>query len=213
MEKRHSNRDWSKHVVTKTETETENFSKVSLEIPGRTMFAVHFINTCGVLLVTGDYGRWSFCREFRPSAGGAVDKEYWIEKLKSGSTQDPISFNPEKTAEELLQRLKDSIWDEYDEDVPENIGKIMECVPYDVCDLLKGYPSDVIEAVEWLVEARETLRNEGHNGYIAYNMRSMPYHVNNDFPEVFTVHPQLLVVFDAFDEICRRMKENEGSTL
>lgn len=206
--KRNPEVDWSKHVVTTVQS--ENFIKASLAVPGQTMYSVNFINTCGVLLVTGDYGRWSFCCEFHPSAGGAVGEEYWIEKLKSGSTQEPISFNPEKTAEELLQRLRDSIWDEYDVDAPENLGQILECLPYEVCDLLKGYPSDVIEAVEWLIETRATLRHEGHTAYISYNMQRMPDHVNNDFPEVFDAHPQLLVVFDAFDEICRRMKEEEN---
>jgi hypothetical protein len=27
-----------------------------------------FINTCGVMTVTGDFGNWVFCREFHPSA-------------------------------------------------------------------------------------------------------------------------------------------------
>jgi hypothetical protein len=36
------------------------------------MYRFDFINTNGIMAVTGDYGNWMFCREFHPSPDGGV---------------------------------------------------------------------------------------------------------------------------------------------
>jgi len=71
------------------------------EIRGR----INFINTNGVMVVTGDYGNWLFCREFHPSAEGGVSDGYWHEKLQRLSTQDGLEFDSTRTAEEIKEGL------------------------------------------------------------------------------------------------------------
>ena len=44
-----------------------------LRKPGTDMDNIKYINTNGVMVVTGDYGNWMFCREFHPSADGLVN--------------------------------------------------------------------------------------------------------------------------------------------
>jgi len=205
--KNRTNIDWSKHEVT--EVTTENFSKITLAIPNTVMYSVNFINTCGVLLVTGDYSRWSFCRTFRPEPGTYVSDEYWLEKLQSGSIQDPLVFSAEKTRERLIEMLREDIWDEYSIGAPgvTALSRLETCSSHQVQDVLSDCPVDILEALEWLIGAKETI-NEGHLVYMDC-MNDRPEHTCLDLPEVFETHPQLLAVFDAFDEICRRLKVKE----
>ena len=60
--------DWSGHELIITDT--EGLLTHYLKKPGTLMNAVMFINTNGVLVVTGDYSNWMFDREFHPSKGG-----------------------------------------------------------------------------------------------------------------------------------------------
>lgn len=201
--------DWSKHVVE--EESSPGFSCVSLRIPDRNMYAVHFINVAGTLLVTGYYGRWTFCREFHPEAGEKVSEAYWIEKLQNNSTQNPLVFNIERTRKRLLEILREDVWDAYSIGAPDVtvLSRLETCSSHKVQDVVPDCPEDILEALEWLIDAKETL-NEGHLVYMAC-MKNRPDHLCMELPEEFDTHPQLRVVFEAFDEICRRMKESSNS--
>ena len=169
-----TNTDFSKHILTTTKREDTLIHVLAK--PGTNMDSVTFINTNGIMAVTGDYGNWIFCREFHPSPPGSVSDIYWTEKLQLSSSQDPYDFDGKVAQKEIEELLKDP-----DKSLTE-------------------------KEKEWLNELSEAA-NDSEFEYIAQAM---------DYPFSFPVEmiPKgkvtkywLLVVFDAFDEICQRMKK------
>lgn len=66
--------------------------------PGTYYMAVTFINTKGVMAVTGDLGNYIFEREFHPAASNWVSCGYWLEKLSDYySGQKGVEYDPEAT--------------------------------------------------------------------------------------------------------------------
>lgn len=97
--------DFSKHevIVVETPAVTTHY----LRKPNTICDSIKFINTNGILAVTGDYGNWIFCREFHPSPTGSVSDGYWMEKLQIASSQEPEEYDEEATKKELQRRLND----------------------------------------------------------------------------------------------------------
>lgn len=154
--------------------------------PGHShMYKIKFINTNNVMVVTGDYGNWMFCREFHPSADGRVSDGYWHEKLGMYSTQDGREFDSEETKKEIQSGLDGGL-EEYGYD-----GEKLE--------QMKEYYEELLDYVElsyWEYE------------HYAYN--NYPSFTDHEcVPNIKRTKYWLKVVFDAFDEICRRMKENK----
>lgn len=143
---------------------------------------IKFINTCGVLVVTGDYGNWIFCREFHPSKKEKVSDHYWIEKAQINSTQKPTEFDSNAT-------------DTY---IQQGIASDLEEYGYggDKLEEMKKYYTDLLDYVhlsEW--------------EYISYAYNNYPSFVDvEQVPFVKSTNIQLQVVFDAFDEICDRVE-------
>lgn len=78
-----------------------------LKKPNTIIDNIKFINTNGILAVTGDYSNWMFCREFHPSADGYVDDGYWKEKLKIHSCQEPSNYDSKRTEEAIKELMND----------------------------------------------------------------------------------------------------------
>lgn len=172
--------DWSKHEVIVTDQE---YLKIwHIKKPDTVVNNVKFINTNGILAVTGDFGNWIFCREFWPSVDGGVSDGYWGEKLKIASEQTYSAYDTEETAKEIEEMLNGGL-EEY------------------------GYEGEELEQMkEYLTECLAVSDDELEYTYQAY--RNMPSFM--DYEQVIfrkSPHRWLLAVFDAFDEICRRMKE------
>jgi len=126
MKEPRTNIDWGKHEVTKTEFEGVLIHKIAK--PDTRCRSVVFINTQGILAVTGDYGNWIFCREFHPSKDGFVSDSYWCEKLRIGSTQKPSDFDSDGTEKEIRKMLKEEdISNEDKEYLKDIIGEVNEC--------------------------------------------------------------------------------------
>jgi hypothetical protein len=167
-----TNVDFSKHelIIEKNDNVLiHHFKK-----PGTFFDSVKFINTSGILAVTGDYGNWIFCREFHPSKDGGVSDGYWIEKLRSASTQKPYDFDSDIAQKE--------------------IANLLESEDYNF----------TIEEREWL----ESLSDTAYDGEYAYIAEAM--NRPNDFeaemiPRGEKVNYWLEVIFDAFEEICKRL--------
>ena len=106
--------DFSEHelIITKN----DNVLIHHLKKPNTIMDNVKFINIEGVLLVTGDYSRWSFCREFHRSADGRVSDYYWCEKLSIDSSQTYSDYSSEDTYERLKESLTEYIENRKEED-------------------------------------------------------------------------------------------------
>ena len=170
--------DWSKHHIT---VKKDMYTTIHTITTGSVIYQVNFINTCGNLIVNGDFGNWIFCREFLPSPEGYVSDGYWLEKLSIGSTQEYEKYDAEETTlllEEELQELNE-------------LKRVENTKDYD----------ELIEYYEGCLNCCEEEIN-----YLAF---AHDYPSDCDFECVKVgkkTNHWLLIIFDAFEEICRRLK-------
>lgn len=171
--KKRTQRDWSKHelIITKN----ENVSVYSLKRPNE--FSVNFINTNGILAVTGDYGNWIFCREFHPEEDSHVSDSYWIQKLKISSSQNPYIFDS-AIAIEGIKNFEESFLKEH----------------------------EMSQEVEmWINDLKKSVYDEIEFLYILYKQRPIEIYDCEIVLKYKHLNSWLLYIFDAFDEICERM--------
>jgi hypothetical protein len=171
--------DFSKHeVIVKQNDECLIHH---LKIPTINCHNIKYINCSGILAVTGDFGNWIFCREFHPSKDGYVSNGYWHEKLKILSTQEAMDFDGEATKKALQDKL-----DEYKQDKGEDANE----------DVIEYYEECINKCDEHELDYTYYAHREQPNGF--------------DYEDVILIKDYkfwLKAVFDGFDEICRRMKE------
>ena len=178
MKGKRSNVEFEKHeVIATVEGDTKTWY---LKIPETRMNSIKFINSGGIMAVTGDYGNWIFCREFIPNGKeGGVSDQYWEEKLRIASTQNPYEFDEEETIKEI-NRIR-----EEEEDLTQEENDYLdECI------------SAAQEGGE--VEYNSFAYQNGVGRFSDYE--SVPSAEKR-------TQFWLKAVFDGFDEICRRMKE------
>ena len=184
MREQRQNIDFSEHKLTITKT--DNILIHSFKKPGTIMCSIKFINTNGVMAVTGDFGNWIFCREFHPSAEGFVSDHYWLEKLSINSIQDGTQFSSELTKKEIEEGINGGL-EEYGYS-DEKLDKMLEYYK----ELL-----DYVDYSEW--------------EYTAFAYGELPDFIDaEEVPMVKETMPRLEIVFDAFDIICERLKKENG---
>jgi hypothetical protein len=172
--------DFSKHSLIISESKNPQVSIAELKVKGSRINSFVFVNTMGIMSVTGDYGNYIFCREFHPHDDGGVSDSYWIEKMVISSIQKPGEFCSESTQqeiEELLSRKEEQGLSEED--------------------------------VEYLEDLLTHVDDEIEYAYNAYRQKPSKgvFSDNEYIPFCKKIHVQIPYVFDAFDEICRRLKE------
>jgi hypothetical protein len=161
-----------------------------LKKPDTNYDCIKFINTNGIMAVTGDYGNWIFCREFHPNAKGGVSSMYWHEKLEYASSQEGREFDGDLTKEEILMGLDTEL----------------EAYGYEgekLCEIKEYYTEllDYVGLSQWEYEA-----------YAYSNIPS--FLCAENVPYIRKTKIWLQIIFDGFDEICRRLKEAEdGKTI
>lgn len=179
----------------RTKVDFSNHKLVIEEYPGvlihkfrRPDTGVHnlvFINTCGILAVTGDFGNWVFCREFHPSTDSDdVSDGYWDEKLQIASEQKAKKYDSEYT-KELIKEFKKNF--------PHNYGN--------------GSHDYVIddEVKDWFESLEQNVDDEIEYTYIAY--RDKPNYIDyEDIPFGVKRHAWLNAVYDGFEAICEYLK-------
>lgn len=173
--------DFSEHELIVTEK--DGLLIHHLKKPNTNWDNIKYINTNDIMAVTGDYGNWIFCREFHPSAKGYVSEGYWHEKLSIASTQDAMDFDGEATKEAIQEKIN-----EYKEENGEDAKE---------------------EVIEYYQECINKC-NEHELDYTHFAYREQPDGM--DYDDVILIKDYkiwLKTVFDGFDEICRRMKEQE----
>ena len=159
------------------EIQTNEMSIHHLKKPDTIEQNVKFINTNNILAVTGDYGNWIFCREFHPSKDGYVSPYYWIEKLEIYSTQTGTEYSAEETEKAI---------EEFESD-------------YD-----SEYVNDEFE--DWIERLKESVHDEIEYTQIAY--REHPNDIDvESIPFEKEIKVWLRCVFDAFNEICKRIEK------
>jgi len=180
--------DWSKHeIIIQDHPEADQIVHY-FKRPDTIMQSVKFINTHGILAVTGDYGNWIFCRSFVPSAeSDFVSDGYWKEKIRTVSTQSTKEWDAEKMREALnekIEELEDIYGDQQDK-----------------IDKAREYYSECLEYVDDEHEYIEFAR---------YHPVFMDY---EDLVLVYATPFWLLAIFDAYDEIVRRLRAEKEETL
>ena len=178
MKGKRSGLEFEKHELTVTHTDEPNIliTVHRLKKPDTFTESMKFINTNGVLVVTGDWGNWIFCREFHPGPKNGVSDGYWCEKLQIASSQEPYEYDEDATRVGLNERLCDA------EEPPDEKTK------------------------EYLLECLDRCGEEFY--YLAWAHDNMPHGYDHEYVvNRRKIKPWLQVVFDGFDEICRRMKE------
>jgi len=182
MRESRTNFDFSKHVLNITKTDLITIHELK-DPKYDYMYSLKFINTNGVMVVTGDFGNWMFCREFLPSEKTGVSDMYWVEKLQLYSSQKALGYSSEETAKQLEYEIKQGL-EEY------------------------GYDGDRLKkAKEFYKELLENVDDEIEYTYKAYRNYDCPSFLDmEEIPFVKSIRHQLKIVFDAFDELCRRCK-------
>lgn len=167
--------DFSKHVLTVKESDVTSTIVYEFMIPGTRMNGLTFINSQGIMAVTGDWGNWIFCREFHPVAGSDnVSGGYWDEKLQISSEQKSHKFDSEETTARI---------DTFKETFEESYGREMN-----------------EEELEWVEYLERNVDDEHEYVYGAYRQTPKDIDVEN-VPFGTKRHYWLNVVYDAFDYI------------
>ena len=178
--------DFSKHELNVYENKTDDKTRIlvhHLELPNSVMNNIRFVNTNGIMFVTGDFGNWMFCREFHPSAEGHVSDGYWHEKLGVLSSQEGREFDSEGTKEEIERGLSSGL------------------VEY-------GYEGDRLEQMKEYYDGLLNYVECSEWEYEAYAYNNFPSFEDTEcVPNVKKTKNWLAIIFDGFDEICSRLKE------
>jgi hypothetical protein len=175
--KRRTDVNFDKHELTVIDTNDVLIHKFKKS--NTICCSITFINTQGIMAVTGDYGNWIFCREFHPSAEGFVSDSYWCEKLRISSTQKISDYDSEDTRKEMEKMISNED-ENLDEEDREYLKSLLDYV--DECE------------ERYLVYAHDNLPKNRDHEFVPY---------------IKKLNPWLEVIFDAFDEICQRYKRKE----
>lgn len=171
--------DFSKHEIIVTKNSWE------LNLENKKMLGIKFTNIDEVMLVTGDFGNWIFCRQWVPCLNTKVSEGYWIEKLKNGSSQIAGAYSPEKT----LKAIEEKIAELHEEPYSDNEDIQNEYLEY--LEEMKGYVHDELD-------------------YTYHAYRDKPEFLEyEDVIFIKKINPQLQVVFDAWDYLCDRMESGQ----
>lgn len=177
--------DFSNHTHTVEEFKSESGNTIRVDHMRKgnsSMGYVRFVNDDYGLSVFGDFGNWIFCRAFTPDKDGYVCVSYWNEKLHMKSTQDHSKFDGDETFKELQEEIDNGL-SEYGYD-----GEELKAVK-EFYKELQGYTGDEVEYT-----------------YHAFRGGAMPDNIDYEqIPFVKKGSDRLLIVFDAFNEICNRL--------
>lgn len=177
-----TNFDFSKHklIIKKT----DDFSSYELLTPDTAINHVKFTNIDGLCLVTGDFYNWVFCRGFHPTKDGSVSDHYWCEKLQLSSSQNPYKWSAKKCRSEIEEKIKE-----------------LEDCDYE--------PKEIDELKEFWNNCLNHIEDGCSVYYEAYAHGEKPYYLEHeDIPRGIVIQPYLEIIFDAFEEICKRMSMN-----
>lgn len=180
-----TNTDFNKHILYETHYKNpitgHNLDVWELKIPNTVLYRIIFVNSCGVLTVSGDFGRFSFCREFHPSKDGYVSDGYWLEKLKIGNDLVWDRYDSEETEKEIKELIKTGL-EEYGYE-----GKRLKQLKQQLRDLLEYVDDEV-----------------------AYKYHAFRGDIDLDYDMIPICQKEshrLNIIFDAFDYICEKMND------
>ncbi|UDQ96838.1 hypothetical protein AAEX28_07205 [Lentisphaerota bacterium WC36G] len=143
---------------------------------------VKITNFDGNCTITGDLGNYIACREFIPTANNIISDYYFCEKLTTYSTQKVFEFDANSQIIELAKWEKELLEDITNEDEIEEIKEQFTPL-FDACK--NG--------------SQQELEVELYNSDLEFD----------EFQPEQKIETWLLMIFDAFEEIGRRLAEKE----
>lgn len=167
--------------------------------PGDRDNAITFTNLPGHLIVTGDWGSWTFCRNFVPGQT-EPSLDYLTEKATTGSTQTVYEYSHHITSEELRDVGNFLI---------EDSGLTIE--EYNMVKFLNG-DTDIGEGLRYKLSIIEVLMQAsvGERRY-KQALESVDWSNLWDYIELvpFGEEPcyRIKVIYDAYYEIVSRLKQ------
>lgn len=177
MKNKRTNFDFSRHEV-RVIMDADGVSIYEFKRPDSINGQLKFISTQGVLTVTGDFGNWVFCREFRPTKDAKVSGSYWDEKLEIHSVQKSHKYSPDETQKEI-ERFKEEFEDYRGRGASE-------------------------EELDW-IESLESNVNDYYD-YIHTAYRENPSSIDfEDVPFGGERHFWLNCVYDGFELMCEKL--------
>lgn len=180
MTKQRTTIDFSKHEFTMEIN--DQMSVYELKKPGTNVDRVTMINVRGLLVVTGDFGNWIFCREFHPKKGEFVSDSYWCEKAEINSMQKVYDFDGDQTTKELQDMIN---------------GKLEEI----------GFDDEELQAAKDYFEGLIPFADDEFQ-YITRAYNDLPGFMDIDYVvHAKMINCRLQIIFDAFDEMCNRVPE------
>lgn len=185
--------DFSNHEHSREIFKSDNGNEIIVDHfkqPNTIYGYIKFTNTDDSLLITGDYGNWVFTRPFLPSPDGFVSDGYWFEKLRMASQQ----------------RFENLDWEYIEKEINNLIDHELEDY---------GYSGEELEsAKEWFSELLDTIGDTLEYEYKACRCYYRPDFIDYEMiPHSKETPVWLLIIFDAFDEICKRIPKNEEYTV
>jgi len=169
--------DFTRHVVKVTETDSVSIHEFKRPETNNCMLV--FINTCGVMTVTGDFGNWVFCREFIPSEGSVSDG-YWDEKLEIASVQKSHRYDADETLKQIY---------EFKKTFEESYGREMD-----------------EDEIDWVEQLENNVEDEHEYTYLAYREKPSDIDYEN-VPFGKKRHFWLDAVYDGFEAMCESLKK------
>lgn len=191
--KKRTNIDFSKHELI---IKKDSLCKIHwLKKPDTIIHNVKFIHVEGILVVTGDFGRWSFDRDFNPEGFevSGVSDAYWCEKIESSSKQQTNVFDAQTAEESIQEKINELLeYAEYDENSEPCFKTGEKEQEFEFWNDLLSYCDDEFELVVYFRDNKP---------------KSLDY---EDFPVCKKINPWLDVIFDAFEEIISRLNKNSN---
>jgi hypothetical protein len=186
MKGQRTGKDFSKYVLKVTKNKHVTIHELT-EPPYSKQGRICFINVDENLIVTGDYSNWIFDRDFTPNASeeAQISNDYWCEKVQLSSTQKPYEYDSERTIKEIQERIDELKKEDDDygkEEHREEIECLEECIPH----------ADDSSDMRYLCFAHDNKPSHLDHESVIYCKK---------------VHPQLLVVFDAFEIVCKMLAD------
>lgn len=180
--------DWGKHkqVENTVFMDGKCVNMYTFADPETNNLAIKIINIEGLCVITGDLGNWIFDRCFHPIAGESVNVPYWLKKLRQNSTQQPCDFDTKETIRQIDEKVKEI-------EETEHRLQLDKLLYYNDCKM----------------------ESDNEVTYMAAAI-NIPECMNNEDIVVGKIlNPQLACIFDAFNEMCNRMKPEilTGKTL
>jgi len=152
-----------------------------LQIDDSSTYCIRFTNTRNSLFVDGDYSRWTFCRPFMPSDEmEEISEHYFVEKAVIGTTQNVQEYSAEETRKSLNNLLFEVEHWGLDPDQVDDSKKVIK------------------ELIEVSGDVQTYLATRDYTDISPLNM--------DDLPLEYSTCYHLLVVLDAYHEICKRLK-------